>query len=290
MASPTDLQVDNDPPSFIREDGRWEHKLRQSWFKTLDHCPELARRDRIGDLPAHETDAANLGTACHDAIEMCLHDLMAYGTPMHLSDMQEAAQQAFSGYMRLPGFRFVKSTEKTTRLHIDWCLSAWHARVLPTCEPLAVEIPFNLVLHEDDKRVIKLKGTMDYLDARVGMVDWKTSGDPYSRDKWKYERYDVQSTIYTWAAHELGHLPDADVYPFTFVVMVKGKPIAQAIDSVTVQRTEAHWTWLNRKALSVARKIEAGTDEAWELGDSDWWCSPKWCPAWDSCRGQLFTI
>lgn len=290
MSSPTDLQADNDPPSFLRPDGRWEHKLRQSWFKTLDHCPELARRDRIGDLPAHETDAACLGTAVHDSIEMCLHDVIEYGTPMTLDDMMTVSQRAFGEYMQLPGFRFVKTTEKTCRLHIDYAVAAWHTQVLPTLEPVAVEIPFNVVLHEDEKRVIKVKGTIDNLDARRGPIDWKTSGEPYTRDAWKYERYDVQSTIYTYALHEMGRIPTADTYPFTFVVMVKGKPVDKAIDTLTVTRTEAHWLWLQRKALSVARKIEAGTDEAWELGDSDWWCSPKWCPAWSTCRGELLSI
>lgn len=285
MASPTDLQVDLDPPSFLREDGRWEHKFRQSWFKTLAHCPEQARADRAGELPAQESDAACLGTSVHDSIEMCLQDVMAYGAPMSLDDMKSVSQEAFGGYMQLPGFSFVKSTEATSRKHIDMCLEAWYTYVLPDLQPLAVEIPFNLVLFEDDKRVVRVKGTIDCLDVR-GPIDWKTAGDAYSRDAWKYERYDVQSTIYTFALRELNMLEEAESYPFEFSVMVKGKVGVASIDTVRVMRNERHWSWLRNKALGAALMVESQMSQ-WPLGDDDWWCSDKWCPKFASCKGLL---
>ena len=256
------------------EDGRWHHRLRQSWLKTASLCLERARREHVDIMPERETDAACLGTAVHAGIELCIEERL------DLASTQEAAQRDFSGAMQGDTFAWVKYTEKSARKFINTCLQHWHEQVLPTLEPdPLLEWRFEVPLHEDEERVIELSGQVDYLDTGVSMIDWKTSGGlPWQ--KWEHERWDIQATVYTYAGVAAGMLEPAwDKYEFEFVVMSK-----KGVDRIKVTRRPEDWEWLKHKCIEMAHLIESDVP-SWPTNDTHALCSPKWCPAWDDCKG-----
>jgi hypothetical protein len=143
---------------------------------------------------------------------------------------------------------------------------------------------FILPFYEDQDRVIELSGAIDYVDLIPR--DWKTSGSGMGYEKWELQRWNIQATVYTWAAMMLGlvdpvpHSTGEHQFPFEFVVM-GGK----AVKRVTITRTEADWSWLQDKVIRLAKLIESGLDP-WPVNDNHALCSPKWCPAWDDCKGS----
>lgn len=258
------------------DDGRWHHKLRQSWLKTFTTCPERARREHTGEMEKVESDAANVGTAVHSAIETCLQD------PLNEADAVEVFNMTFSDLMESPHWRWIKYNETSARAFGTTCVRHWHREVYPTLptEGLRLELQFDVPFYEDDERVIDLSGTIDYFDGTLR--DWKTSGGmPWL--KWEHERWDLQPTIYTYASTLLG-LTKGPVIPFEFVVLS-----AKGVDRITVNRRPADWDWLAERCLDAARMIEADLP-AWVRNDAHALCSAKWCPAWSTCKGEFVDV
>lgn len=288
MTSPTELAGLHAPPIQVpvyAPDGRRVHRFRQSSMKELDICTERARLTMTGQMPKDDSDAASAGTAVHHGIDVFLGVLLDDGEVMPLDLVSELAQDFFGELMSGPDFRWVKFKEGGARAFIDKALAAWYDDVRPTLTPRASEVNFGpLILHEDDERIIEVTGSIDYLDA-LGLKDWKTSGRAW--EAWEHERWDVQPSVYTWAAHTLGLIePDADGrFPFEFVVFVNGQRVH--VQRVTVYRHSGDWAWLIERCLGIATLIEANVPE-WPKNDNHALCSPKWCPAWSMCKGKHY--
>lgn len=268
------------------EDGKRVHYFRQSSMKTVDLCLRQAQLQMRGELDRWETDAACAGTAAHAAIEVCLIEKRDSGVALGLKAATIVAQAEFDELIALPNFRWIKRNEVQSRRFIANCVRAWHEQVLPRLVPMHMELDFGpLLLHEDDQRRIYLKGTIDYVDAVQGLLDWKTSGRPY--EAWEKERWDLQASAYTWAAHQLGVVTDAPFYGFEFVVMVDHRADEVKIQRVPVVRHTGDWGWLAQRCVGVAELIEAEVP-TWPMNDNHALCSPKWCPAWDQCKGRFY--
>lgn len=261
-------------------DGRAVYTFRQSSLKDLDLCGERARRNMLGLDPARETDAAAVGTAMHAAAEACLAEHND-GQALTLSDTLEVWEQAFREIERLPNFVWVKYDPTSARKFGRLVTTYWYEQILPTIAPSAdalLEEHFSLVMHEDAHEVVKLSGTIDYICGN-DLRDWKTSGRKWQR--WEHQRWDVQATAYTWAAHQLGHAELVrGVMPFEFDVMTK-----DGADRIIVTRTEADWTFLSDKVLSVLPLLKANLP-VWAKNDAHVLCSETWCEAFSACKGR----
>lgn len=268
------------------DDGRWHHRFGASWVKTADLCPERARLEHEEKYVDIESDAAQVGTCVHTAIETCLHE-QNEGEALDEATTVEIFHDAFTEAVADPRFAFIKwKTEKGPRAFGEHCVQLWHRKVLPTLPLTAkLETRFVLPFYEDDTRVIELSGAIDYCGG--GLKDWKTNGrDPY--EEWEYKRWAIQPTFYTWAANELGlilptddgYIPSIDGIPFEFVVLSR-----RGVQRFTVMRDMTHWAWLSDKLLAFAELIESGLD-VWPKQDNHALCSPKWCPSWDECKGK----
>jgi hypothetical protein len=266
----------------VLDDGRIEHTFRQSTLGDLDMCLEKGRRQLAGTLERWESDAASIGTALHGGIEANLEELILDDADMNLSTTIEIAQQTFSDQLELPNFKWLQETEETARAALTRCATAWYEEIRPTLEPEMLEIPFHgLVIHEDEQRVIRINGTMDYL-GHQGLADWKTAGSKYKA--WEKERWAIQPTVYTLAARLMGiEQAQAEYVPFEFIVMLKSG--TQRTQRIKVVRHAGDWRWLVEKCVALAELIEADL-AVWPKGDNGWWCSGKWCAAWDSCHPQ----
>lgn len=265
-------------------DGRWHHRFRQSHIKTaLEICPERGRLELLGKMPDKTTDAAAIGTAVHAGIETVLLQVMDGWEPDEEMGLFEA-QAEFITLSRGPDFEYVKiKTEATALQKVERCFRNWYRNVLPNLQPLAVEVPFEVTLHEDDRRVITLHGTIDEIDVN-GVNDWKTAGREYE-DLWQYQRSAHQPTAYTLGAKSLGYFAGVDEVPFTFVVMPRDSDVPQY---VTMTRHKGDWAFYAEQVKDLAISIEAQLP-AWPKNDNQALCSPTWCGAWDACKGKHFS-
>lgn len=269
--------------------GRLVHTFRQSQLSSLSDCMEMVRRDTLAG-PSPDSDATGMGTAMHSAIEASLLELMEYGSAMGPQAMTEMALREFSELALGDGFKWNKYKPWEVDRFLEQFSGVWTAKVLPRLEPIAMEIPFGpLVIHQDDQRVIQLKGTIDYQDANFGLVDWKSDGGggrKYSTGKggeaWKLKRWGIQPTVYTWAMHQLE--PEM-LHPFTYFAFVAG-PQVELVE-LTVTRHAGDWSWLREQCLTYALLIEARLP-TWPRNDTHALCSALWCDHWSECKGAHY--
>lgn len=253
-------------------------------MKDLDICAERARLTMTGAMPKVENDAASVGTAVHTGIELAINAWLDDGVPLALSAAREAAHTHFAELVALDNFRWVKFKPETARTFIDGALAVWHDRVAPTLRPMATEVSFGpLALHEDEHRIIEVTGSIDYLDERWGPVDWKTASRDFQ--EWEYDRWGLQPTVYCWALTELGY---ENAGSFEFVVFVRKNNTEVNLQRFSVRRHEGDFAWLRERALGIAHLIEADVP-SWPRNDNTALCSPKWCPAWDACKGAYYS-
>lgn len=268
-------------------DGRTKYKFHQSWLGETDICLERSRRGLMGLLPADDTDANCAGTAVHAGAEAVLYAIKDDGQPLDLETMQKVAHLTFDELIEGPTFRWVKRMEGGARKFIDRSCVAWYKGVLPWLDPLAIELfagPY--VLYEDDKIVIELAGSIDYVDAVRGLTDWKTGGQEYKQ--WEKQRWAIQPTVYTWLLDQYcraNGLENPTIHDgfhrFTYYVMLGD---SGGLQKVVVNRDPGDWAWLAAKARSIVTLIEAELPQ-WPLNDGHALCSAKWCPAWADCKG-----
>lgn len=239
-------------------------------------------------LPYQSTDAAEIGTAMHEAIEYTL-ECVKDGQASSLAVALQLAQDQFSDAIVQPHFSWVKTTEANARRQIDLCVTAWYDEVQPLItEIVATELVADqLTLWEDDRRVIAINGSIDLVGSvergPVQCVDWKTSGQKYQQ--WEKQRWAMQPTVYTWAGVQLGVLDEDDEYPFTFFVMMKTG--AERVQRVDVSRHHGDWEWMKQKARRYAQMLEL--DQMLPTNDTHALCSPTWCKAFSICKGLHYS-
>lgn len=300
------------PSSYKTPDGKWHHHIRQSDLVTFAQCPELHRRQMLGTTIDMEGDSAIIGSACHEAY--------ASATNMIKYNLQDASQIAdiMSGVARdYLADTWLKSVEENNLRQVQiasieeaWylinkCLIYWVQDVFPWLIQNpdlieSVEQSFDFKVFEDDKRVIYLTGTWD-LGFAGQLFDYKHSrSQKYSKQKaWQLSRYHPQATHYAWAydmlmdGDSLWEFPDdSELAPFSFIninpdkgVEIIGPDDKDSTKGVVI-RTVGDCRFHLELMKSLAYLIEAELP-VWPLGPSDWWCSSKWCSAWNDCRGKF---
>jgi len=255
-------------PLHRDSDGRWVHDwVRQSSIKTADMCLERFRNTIFGLVSEETKDAATLGTACHAVAEDALNTRIG-GGEMTEQDMVDAFEMHWEELLPSIEVWHSYSGESAYAAGLRK-IESWRTEVLPGLKPVAVEEYFNLLFHEDDSRVVNFSGTIDLVEEDR-LWDWKFPGRDYSREKWQYERWDVQSMAYCWAK---------DISNFSYAIMHP-----KGVGRMDIVRDKNHSEWLRQKVLGLCRIVEqqVGT---YPLGDDGWWCSEKWCPAWARCKG-----
>jgi hypothetical protein len=277
----------------IAADGKYEHRIRQSWLNTLlDVCPEQARLDMTGQLERRETDPTAVGTCVHaaieDTIEIILDDDMGFRLePPEVVDLFDAHWEKFQNENTIHWVK--RNPDKATQFGRN-CANVWATDVLPNLEPVATEVHFSdcLVL-EDEHRRIYVSGTMDYVDRNY-LGDWKTAGREYKA--WEKVRWAIQPTVYWYAMCKADDLKDVrerltdyaiTVGLWKFIVTAEGKQNAQIVQ---LTRPTGWDGWLKRQLLSVVPLLEADL-EMWPLRDQHALCGPKWCTAFASCKGAF---
>lgn len=253
----------------------------QSWLGTFENCPEQARLEMVGQLPRTESDATAMGTAGHAAIEAVLNGAS-------LTEGEAVALDTFHDLTQLPEFKWVSiktpETAERTLIRMYW---TWANEVWPQLTGVwATEYPFEFDLNATSPsgKALRIRGSIDEIDDHTDINDWKFAG----LRNWSQSSADrkIQPTVYLMALQR--EFPDeANDRVFNFVVMDKQ---SQSHGIFTTRRTEADYRWLTEKARRISALIEANLDH-WPLSPADnILCSPKWCSAWDKCRGQITSV
>ncbi len=260
-------------PIHLDEQGRYVHTwVRQSSIKTADMCMERLRHSMYGISEEPKNDGAELGTACHQAVEDVLQSRIDGEGIMTEYDMYDAFDYYWEEMSPQVDNWYSYGDTKTAWDMGRVKLKSWYDHILPMIEkPVSVEQQFNKVLIEDSERVVYLRGTVDLVEEDV-LWDWKFPKADYTRDRWQYDRWDVQSIAYTWAM---------DIPYFRYGVMHN-----KGWGTMEFVRNDLHHDWLREKVASICRYVEQ-TSGKYLLNDNGWWCSEKWCPAWTRCKGWI---
>jgi hypothetical protein len=280
--------------------------LHQSDLKNFLSCADQFRVTN-GVLPGGdidpdvdiriETDAATLGTVFHSIVERDIVD--PYKS---LVGMQRSAKASLGNViLEYTTSGVIYRTESFgadgTRLLAklaDLCEMWWHYPERKLLQDLASQKgAIELEWHFDTEFItgregkysnIRIAGTADVLD-RYGnrLIDWKTSGRQFQR--WEKQRFDPQPTVYTFAAAQLKEIEEhGEGYRFDYRVF-STKSKQAPVDEITVWRRHGQWSWLVEQITHMVELIESDLTR-WPLNDGHALCSPKWCPLWDSCKGQ----
>lgn len=259
-------------------------ELHQSFLQQYLTCPERARQDYLGLSQRSETDSTAVGTAVHAAIEAYLG---GDGVPM----AEALGCEMFNFLASDATFKWVKcKTRETAHRDIKVCFQNWLRDVYPQLgSPLSVEehfrLPFITLDHPLGNVSVSLEGTIDYLDETT-VWDWKTSANEQSyaidynrggkgREK---QRWAIQPTVYSWAAHQLGYLPEP--VDFTWAAMLRGPN--GGVQVLRCQRGGADWRRLEALVRNVVKLHFLDLDE-WPMNNTSYLCDHKYCDAWASC-------
>lgn len=253
------------PKSYVGDDGKWQHSLRQSWLSTASQCPEKGRRLGLHELPFEASERTIVGTAVHWGIEQSI---------THGQDPVPAGLDKLDELMGDPEVKWLKWTPEHCWDVAEKALSTW--RYEPTLD-VRSEFEFDLLLWEDDERIVKLTGTMDLVEPGQRIADWKIgAGRRYV--PWELQRFAVQPSVYVWAWEQLSD----ERLPFEYVIFDTDE--LQWQDPIRVRRRPKNDEWLKHTCVTWAKMIEAELEQ-WPLVDTGWHCSPDWCSAWDTCKG-----
>tara|TARA_R100001082_G_scaffold73980_2_gene42664 strand:+ start:101 stop:781 length:681 start_codon:yes stop_codon:yes gene_type:complete len=218
-----------------------------------------------------------IGTAVHYGIEQCLNETMMTGEPLSQLDSVDSSM----GYWNEHSHEIDNwnHTRENAEEIIEANTKVWWNEVMPDIRPIAVEEQFEVPLTTlESGTEVWLTGTIDCVqEFPYAITDWKNPGGK-PRDEWLMKRWSVQAAAYTYAVNELYKF--GEPLPFEFVHLVKGK-----VHRTTVNFGPAEWESLVALAHSAGTLIEANLS-TWPLNMAGWWCSPKWCGAWKTCRGQ----
>lgn len=276
----------------MRVDASGYH-VHQSDLKSWLNCGEQVRLTQaVRESHRFQTDAATVGTVLHATIEEELEngffqnetDAAAWAAN-HFVDVLQSYKDAGDLYSRSSFDTEVKALKVIERLVGSWYRSDERA-YLGTHEEYVTEWDFDVPLGIMFNGLpVFVAGQADLLLPNVALWDWKTASQAYRR--WEKQRYDVQSTVYTYAAHYEGlMLPDKwGEYEFYFKVFDTKGATPGPPESIPVKRSPNNWDWLKTKVLNMLSVQYALPDGPWPLNDNHVLCSPKWCPVWDSCKG-----
>ena len=255
----------------------------QSALGTYLVCPQQLGFELAGTpVGITSSDATELGTALHTAIE-CTMDPQRL--PSEHGSAYDYAREWLVTQAETGQFLWKKSKTLPTLLnHFDACWSAFCTEVFPKLgAPLSIERTFDVPLvTAPDGTLIRLKGTWDYEDTNLGLLDGKTAGREWDRGK---HRGRIQTAAYTyaWAMFDRPDVWNSDPVDFTYVVHIKGaRP--SSVQMLTDSAGPPEWRWLQHLALRVYDNM--GTD-VWALNDTTPLCSELWCDFWSHCKGAV---
>lgn len=257
----------------------------------------MARLDpRLQAHPLYDDTAseqASFGNVVHAFIEATL----VTGQALDLGDeawVQDAIRWTLAGRREPLDWYDMHRSDLRRRQWADEVVTGyttWLGQVLNAPDTLVfgptslVEERLDWELTEADGFEWRLSGIPDLLTPGVGGYDWKTASKPWKKGQSKVDKSD-QLSVYTALAWYEGLYDAGATMPWTlFVYDRKGqewesyettRSVGQVESSVAaleaLARTKGAGVYTPRRTTSVWGEVQRG-----------WWCSAKWCDAWEAC-------
>lgn len=253
--------------------------LRRSDVDSYGLCPKrIELRDRI---KRRSSEALIVGQAVHGAIELILtegarptHKLMRLCADKVLMEEYDSTLLADAG-TRQKANEFEAETYAAVR--------AWCKTVKPELDPaVAVEEKMRaLVEVMPSGRELWITGIPDYV-TETELVDWKTAYRMWSEPK-MYTT--TQPMVYAWLTEQT---MDHEYRHFRYWIWSRSagewKTMAR---SITGEEILAAMELVRQ----VGRAMDAGIYPAHPFSNNGnrprgWWCSPRYCDAWDVCTAK----
>jgi len=267
--------------------------IHQSDLSTFRSCPEKLRLDYVGEYFNPSSTSAQIGTCVHHFIEANLWHRKVSGdyagesrVVEMLNDQAAILTELWPTLHQHP--HLVKDLDSGVKMLTACCIQ-WFNEIrsrLSTANTTAweIEAPFSVEIDRQSvgARRTAMRGHIDFFDGEQ-IWDWKTASP---REPWRRQRYDIQSTVYTWAINQ----KHGTTVPFNLAFVPrdgKGAQIEQ------LHRTQGHWDMMIQEALTIVRMVqEMGTTQPWPLRPTDWHCSERWCSqnAQGKCMGAVNPI
>ena len=262
--------------------------LRQSSVGSMDLCPARQGYLLSGKATQMPSEAMTFGTMIHSFAEWRLegnHDVV---TTKHLEEWwDETIDSDSDGQFTLQDL--LTPTALADKLHeaVQAC-HEWDTTVFPELglsQDVLIEelllVPMGVT---PSGREMWLRGTADVVDlGNAHILDWKTAGRGWDPSK-------------AMSTHQ------AQAYSF----LVEGATGKLILDFTYWVWNRKSWTWEQHVTERTPSQVDAWIKHAWQRGlqieaqafpftpwDSTfgkfkrgWWCSAKYCAAWDVCEGK----
>lgn len=250
--------------------------IRQSTIGSMLLCE---KRVEYTDTPGYlepVSEAMAFGTCTH---HMCEQDLLGGNTLELVSNMREWVEPILVEQYDWSIAQITKPLEFFSELGVAY--RTWLQQVKPKLKQdwTAVEQEMFLPLGEANGRQIALKGTPDLVyEDRI--IDFKTTGR-----MWKKAKADVsiQASLYMALTKQ-----NTSVSPRKFVFWIYDRSKSKW-HRMPVERRVIDIEAALRTAYDFGRKIEAKTFTAQPVPETftkkrGWYCSAKYCSAWNVCQ------
>lgn len=255
-------------------------QFHQSALDTLHMCGERYRRRYVERDPWHSAVAPTVGLAVHDSSRTSLQNKINTGDLLSVDDCADLGHAFLNARWdaqgiwlnddeREQGEAVVRgeAVDKVVRL------SRFHAGYLaPLLKPIAVERSWVI---ECEGYPFDFAGTIDVEELGPVLRDLKTKG---ASPKQGEADYSDQLTMYALSKYaQIGELPTA-MWLDCIVDLKRGPVLKQQCTTRDAQDVQI----FARRLENAAKVVESGVFTP--ARRSDWWCGPKWCGYYDSCR------
>lgn len=260
--------------------------LSYSQVNSYRLCPEYWRREKIeGDFLGLTTVSMSRGTGVHKGAEANFKQKINSHEDLPVADIIDASVAGFEEAIEREGFglwlnpdekamgkNVVVANEMDTTIDLS---TLFATELAPTIQPDLVEVQgvVDVIKSDNKDEALQFKGWIDVVEKHK-IHDLKTSG----RAKPKGEAH-ASFQLTSYAAlyfNATGHWPEE--LELDVLVNTK-KPKLQVL--VTTRDRDDLEAWMET-ILGVHAAIKAGVFPPAPIGS--WKCSPKWCPAWTSCK------
>ena len=264
------------------DDALW---IRQSTVSSWELCPARVTQSTHRGFNGLPSEPMSFGTLVHEMLAKEMVDGPQPWTAADVEDFWDSLVVAEYG-VTLPELTDDEQV-KSSAVEAIGAVQTWRIQVqptLPNSDPLVearLEAPLGIL---DSGRQVWLHGTGDVLYPGVPVgYDWKTSGRDWMDGK---AMALGQPSAYTYLAL-WNH--DAFIADWRYWVFDRRSQMWRLHETSRTRQQVAAWL---RHAFGIAKSIDAGATAYNPTGSSygkirrGWWCSPKYCGAWDICPGK----
>lgn len=278
----------HDWQALIDEPSEDDLMLRNSTVGSWDLCPGRVGYSDHEGFEHTPSEAMSFGTMGHGAIEQDLIQGLHLWTMDELEGVwRDGLLSEESGTYDLDKLATPEKIHTSTEEAVVM-MAAWQQDVYPQLnlsdyrfieEKLVT--PLGIL---PSGRGVWFHGTPDVVDVgNPKIYDWKTTGRAWKESKVLGLN---APQAYSWLANTTY---DVFIPDHHYWVWNRTK---REWDLHTTQRNQAHVDAYLRKAWGVARAIDAQAfpfqpwSETFGNVTRGWWCSPRYCGAWDICEGK----